>query len=105
MKNGRVVDGIVVVALGSWLACVASSCTARASVGEDINAGITGKFVIANAIGFIEEALVFAGATVAMCITMAATTNACTEGWLFFVFDVDAQINFKSLTLLMPLGL
>jgi hypothetical protein len=51
--NGRTVDDAIAVALGSWLAHVAGSCTAWASIGN-IDARIYGKFIVTDAVGFVE---------------------------------------------------
>jgi hypothetical protein len=44
----------------------------------DVNAGVDGKFIIADVVGFIEETLVFAHAAIAMCSTMH---HGCHSSW------------------------
>jgi hypothetical protein len=85
-RDSRTVDDVIVVALGAWLVRFAGSCTDQESA-RNVDTRINGKFVITDAARIVEEALVFAGAAVPMCHTMAATIDACTKEWVFFIFE------------------
>jgi hypothetical protein len=69
------------VAICSTVAATIDACTeGQVFFVFDIDAGINGKFVVTDIVRFVEEALVFTGATVTMCHTMAATIDAGAKG-------------------------